>query len=100
MGIVVPKGAAMALHLSPEYREGQLAGVQSVLHADGAPKNPYDFFNAYREHYAWDIGLQAALRRIRDLNLSPADLQGAREKGAAVFLEILFPEPGKKKTAE
>ena len=93
MGIVVPKGAAMALHLSAEFREGQLAGVQSVLHPERAPKNPYDFFNAYNAHYAWDIGLQAAMRRLRDMNLSPGELQAAREKGADLVLQTLFPEP-------
>lgn len=51
---MVPKGRAMALHLSPEYQEGVKA------HSDGLPnsKNPYDFWQQYDEHYAWDIGWQ------------------------------------------
>ena len=40
----------MALHLTEEYREGQVAGSRT--------QNPYDFFDEYEKHYAWDIGRQ------------------------------------------
>lgn len=40
----------MALHLTKEYREGQVAKPRS--------NNPYDFFDEYEKHYAWDIGNQ------------------------------------------
>ncbi len=45
------KGKACALHLTPEYDEGKLALPRS--------QNPYDFFDEYEKHYAWDIGNQA-----------------------------------------
>ena len=49
----IPKGRACGLNLSPEYAEGQLAGQI------GAPyKNPYDYWDEYTKHYAWDIGYQ------------------------------------------
>ena len=44
------KGAACALHLTPEYDEGRQAAPRS--------QNPYDFFDEYEKHYAWDIGNQ------------------------------------------
>jgi len=45
----------MALHLSPEYDEGVTAGKQGIT------KNPYDFWNQYTQHYAWDIGQQKGM---------------------------------------
>ena len=49
----IPKGRACGLNLSPEYKDGCLAGFM------GDPyKNPYDYFNQYEQHYAWDIGYQ------------------------------------------
>lgn len=50
----VPKGAAMALHLTPEYEAGRQAYLA------GETKNPFDFFDNYTEFYAWDIGWQNA----------------------------------------
>jgi hypothetical protein len=47
---VLCKGRACAMYLSPEYTEGMKAPRRS--------KNPYDFFDAYEQHYAWDIGNQ------------------------------------------
>jgi hypothetical protein len=44
------KGTAMACHLMPEYEEGRIAPIRST--------NPYDFWNEYVKHYAWDIGNQ------------------------------------------
>ena len=44
------KGRACALHLTPEYEEGRLEPPRST--------NPYDFFDEYEKHYAWDIGNQ------------------------------------------
>lgn len=44
------KGRACALHLTEEYKEGQRALPRS--------NNPYDFFDNYEKHYAWDIGNQ------------------------------------------
>jgi len=46
----VPKGQACALHYTVEYVEGRQATKRS--------KNPYDFWNEYTKHYAWDIGNQ------------------------------------------
>ena len=46
----VPKGDACALHLTREYREGQVANPHS--------RNPYDFFDEYEKHYAFCIGNQ------------------------------------------
>ena len=49
-----PKGKAMALHLTREYADGNIAGFT------GEPNdNPYDFFDNYEEYYAWDIGWQS-----------------------------------------
>jgi hypothetical protein len=51
------KGRAMALHLTPEYEEGKRS-----WHPDnggGICTNPYDFWDEYEKHYAWDIGRQA-----------------------------------------
>ena len=48
--VVMPKGAACALHLTPEYEEGKDAEPRSV--------NPYDFWDEYEKHYAFDIGNQ------------------------------------------
>jgi hypothetical protein len=45
------KGRACALHLTPEYEEGARAKPRS--------QNPYDFWDEYEKHYAWDIGNQA-----------------------------------------
>lgn len=50
---VMPKGDACALHLTPEYRHGRVAGMNSWSYT-----NPYDFFDDYEKHYAWDIGYQ------------------------------------------
>jgi len=47
---LIPKGKAQALHLTAEYEEGRLAEPRS--------QNPYDFFDEYEYHYAWDIGNQ------------------------------------------
>jgi len=44
------KGRACALHLTPEYKAGQLALPRAT--------NPFDFFDEYEKHYAWDIGNQ------------------------------------------
>ena len=44
------KGRACALHLTPEYEEGKNAIYRSP--------NPYDFWDEYEKHYAWDIGNQ------------------------------------------
>ena len=46
----IPKGRAMALHLTKEYKEGLLAPKRT--------DNPYNFFDEYEKHYAWDIGNQ------------------------------------------
>ncbi len=89
MGITVPKGAAMALHLSSEYREGLLAGVVSFLDAARAPKNPYDFFDAYTKHYAWDIGFQSARSRIRDRGFLPEEVDAARKEGVEALFRLL-----------
>lgn len=40
----------MALHLTPEYKEGLLSPKRD--------DNPYNFFDDYEKHYAWDIGNQ------------------------------------------
>lgn len=47
---LIPKGRAMALHLTPEFRDGKVSSTDD--------KNPYDFFDEYEKHYAWDIGSQ------------------------------------------
>jgi len=47
---LIPKGKAQALHMTLEYQQGQIAAPRS--------ENPYDFFNEYEKHYAWDIGNQ------------------------------------------
>jgi len=47
---LIPKGRAMALNLTPEYDEGTASNKND--------KNPYDFFDEYEKHYAWDIGSQ------------------------------------------
>ncbi len=47
---IMPKGSACALHLTEEYNEGRRACSRS--------NNPYDFFDEYVKHYAWDIGNQ------------------------------------------
>ena len=46
---LVCKGSAMALHLTSEYEEGKAAKTNI---------NPYDFWDEYTKHYAWDIGRQ------------------------------------------
>ena len=51
---LVPKGRAMSLHLTKEYQEGKMSCKFET--------NPYDFFNEYEKHYAWDIGRQNARR--------------------------------------
>ncbi len=40
----------MALHLTPEYLEGKNSESR---------ENPYDFWDEYEKHYAFDIGRQA-----------------------------------------
>lgn len=47
---VIPKGRACALHLAPEFTEGTEASKRD--------NNPYDFWDEYEKHYAWDIGNQ------------------------------------------
>ena len=89
MGIIVPKGAAVALHLSPEYRQGLLAGVESFFDPQRRPKVPYDFFDAYSRHYAWEIGFQAARSRIRERRLSPAEVRKAWSEGEEALLRLL-----------
>ena len=49
----VPKGRACGLHLTDEYFQGQTAGQVGDEYT-----NPYDFFDEYEKHYAWDIGYQ------------------------------------------
>ncbi len=44
------KGKACALHLTPEFLESSNAPPRS--------QNPYDFWDKYTKHYAWDIGNQ------------------------------------------
>ena len=39
----------MGLNTTSEYREGQLSKTDD---------NPYDFWDEYEKHYAWDIGRQ------------------------------------------
>ena len=51
---LIPKGEAMALNLTKEYELG-------YNNPNGT--NPYDFFNDYVEHYAYDIGQQAGRRK-------------------------------------
>lgn len=57
-----PKGAAMALHLTPEYEDGNQA------YRDGKKnnENPFDFFDDYAKCYAWDIGWQNARNREKE----------------------------------
>ena len=47
------KGSACALHLTPEYVEGRASLSRS--------ENPYNFWDEYTKHYAWDIGNQEQL---------------------------------------
>ncbi len=47
---LIPKGSAQSLHLTKEYKEGKKAEPRS--------ENPYDFYDQYNKHYAWDIGNQ------------------------------------------
>jgi len=47
------KGRACALHLTDAYMEGYEAGLVNASY-----KIPYDFYDQYEEHYAWDIGYQ------------------------------------------
>ena len=47
---LIPKGSAQSLHLTKEYKEGQKAESRS--------ENPYEFYDQYNKHYAWDIGNQ------------------------------------------
>lgn len=83
----------MALHLSPEYREGLLAGIRNFLDAGRAPRNPYDFFDSYPLHYAWEIGFQSAERRIRERSLLPGELRRAwEEEEGALFLLLQVTE--------
>jgi hypothetical protein len=93
MGRVVPKGIAMGLHLSPEYREGLLAAVESFLDPDRRARNPYGFFDAYSRHYAWEIGFQAAGNRIRELNLSAGEVRQAWLEGAEAMVRRLGLDP-------
>ena len=51
---LIPKGRAMALHLTPEYEEG--------VNSD-SDVNPYDYFDNYEKCYAWCIGHQNEKRR-------------------------------------
>lgn len=46
---MLPKGKAMALHLTEEYNEGKTS-LSDI--------NPYDYWNEYTKHYAWCIGKQ------------------------------------------
>ena len=46
----IPKGRACRLDLTPEYEDGKNSNCND--------KNPYDFFDEYEKHYAWDIGSQ------------------------------------------
>lgn len=56
---LVPKGSAMALHLSPEYKEGQEARKNGTSNSE----NPYKFFSGdYTKNYAWDMGWQEPFR--------------------------------------
>jgi hypothetical protein len=90
MGISVPKGAAMALHLSQEFREGEHAAIRGFLNPDQPqPRNPYDFFDGYTKHYAWDIGFQAAKREIRERRLSAEELKTAQDEGENALLRLL-----------
>lgn len=52
---LLPKGKACALHLTIEYVEGRNAEPRS--------QNPYDFFDDFEKHYAWDIGNQYVSER-------------------------------------
>lgn len=83
----------MGLHLSPEYREGLLAGVGNLAEPDRRPKNPFDFFNAYSQHYAWDIGFQAAGNRIRERNLSAGEVRQAWAEGEEALFRLLGLHP-------
>ena len=47
------KGRACALNLTKEFEEGKVSLPRSL--------NPYDFFDEYEKHYAWDIGNQEHL---------------------------------------
>lgn len=58
---LLPKGRACAVHLTEEYKQGQLAAPRS--------QNPYDFFDQYEEHYAWDVGNQIREEKIREERL-------------------------------
>ena len=46
---LMPKGRACRVDLMNEYQEGQ----NSVTN-----DNPYDFWDDYEKHYAWDVGRQ------------------------------------------
>jgi hypothetical protein len=46
---LIPKGKAMALHLTEEYTEGINASTDI---------NPYDFFDEPMKHTAWCYGSQ------------------------------------------
>lgn len=79
----------MALHLSPAYREGLLAWVENFLDLAGRQGNPYGFFDAYAQHYAWDIGFQAARSRIRERSLSPGEVRRAWDEGEDALFRLL-----------
>jgi len=46
---MIPKGRAMALHLTKEFQDAMISE---------SDQNPYDFWNQYEQHYAWDMGKQ------------------------------------------
>ena len=51
---MICKGRACALHLTYEYRLGREAMPRE--------RNPFDFWDEYEKHYAWDIGNQSTGR--------------------------------------
>lgn len=53
---LIPKGQAMALHLSTEYVEGR----EAFFRGDTNSCNPYCYWNEYMAHYALEIGWQSA----------------------------------------
>jgi len=54
---LMPKGSACALHLTNEFKEGQQAEPRTI--------NPYDFFDEYTKHYAFDIGNQEKIKSTK-----------------------------------
>jgi len=50
---LIPKGAAMALHLTKEFNDGVLDAQAQIKN-----RNPFDFFDEYEKYYAYDIGYQ------------------------------------------